>query len=182
MSEKYKIRNPDGHYFITCTTIDWVDLFTRPEYKQVIIDSLKHCQAHKGLKVHAFVVMSNHFHAILSSNSTPLNEIIRDLKKFTSKEFVHLMNDLNESRKVWLLKKFAYAANRIQRVENFKIWQDGFHPIELSDINMVWQKLDYIHMNPVKQMTVLEPHHYYFSSAAFYQDVDNGLLSIDPII
>lgn len=182
MSEKYKVRNLEGVYFITCTVIDWVDLLTRPDYKQIIVDSLKHCQKNKGLQVHAFVIMSNHFHAILSSTQTPLNDIVRDIKKFTSKEFIKTIAETNESRRVWLLKKFSFAANRIKRVDSYKIWKDGFHPIELTDMEMVWQKLDYIHMNPVKQMIVLEPHHYYFSSAAFYQDLDNGILPIDPIV
>lgn len=182
MSEKYKVRNPEGLYFITCTVIDWVDLLTRPDYKQVIIGSLKHCQKNKGLQVHAFVIMSNHFHAILSSTQTPLNDIIRDLKKFTTKEFIKTIVGINESRRVWLLKKFSFAANRIKRAENYKIWKDGFHPIELTDMEMAWQKLDYIHMNPVKDMIVLEPQHYYFSSAAFYQNEDNGLLPITPIV
>ncbi len=182
MSEKYKVRNLEGVYFITCTVIDWVDLLTRPDYKQVIIDSLKHCQKKKGLQVHAFVIMSNHFHAILSSTETPLNDIVRDIKKFTSKEFIKTISEINESRRVWLLKKFSFAANRIKRAENYKIWKDGFHQIELTDMAMVWQKLDYIHMNPVKDMIVLEPKHYYFSSAAFYEDEDNGLLTINPIV
>jgi hypothetical protein len=44
MSEKYKFRDPLGCYFVTLTTVGWVDVFTRPETKQVVIQSLRHCQ------------------------------------------------------------------------------------------------------------------------------------------
>ena len=88
MSEKYKAKELGELYFITVTIIDWVDVLTRPIYKEIIIDSLRHCQAHKGLKIHAYVLMSNHFHSIVSSNENPLQDTIRDMKKFTSKSWL----------------------------------------------------------------------------------------------
>ncbi len=88
MSEKYKVRNPQALYFITCTVVDWIDLFTRPDYKDILISSWKHCQKEKGLNIHAYVIMTNHFHAIMSSDKVPLNDIVRDMKKFTSKELI----------------------------------------------------------------------------------------------
>jgi putative transposase len=131
MSEKYKVRDFSQIHFITVTIVDWVDLLTRPVYKDIIIDSLKHCQENKGMNLHAYVIMSNHFHAIVSSDKIPLNDIVRDLKKFTSKELISTIQQTNESRSVWLLKKFKFAAERIRRGVNYKVWQDGFHPVEL---------------------------------------------------
>lgn len=61
MSSKYKVSDQEMLYFLTFTVIDWVDLFTRPVLKHVIIDSLKFCQQSKGLtrKMHviSFVYM-----------------------------------------------------------------------------------------------------------------------------
>lgn len=176
MSEKYKVLNPEGTYFITCTIVDWVDLLSRAEYKDIIIDSLKFCQLHKGLIVHAYVIMSNHIHLIASTeDGVRLQDVIRDFKKFTSKRFIEEMNTIHESRKVWLLKKFSFAANRIINGVNYKVWQDGFHPIELDSSDKLEQKLAYIHDNPVSAGIVYEAEDYVYSSASVYAGNSIGM-------
>ena len=55
MSEKYKFTDPHGMYVVTSNTVGWVDVFTRPEMKQMIIGSLRHCQKEKGLLIHGCV-------------------------------------------------------------------------------------------------------------------------------
>jgi len=85
MSTKYTIRN-NGLYFLTFTTVQWVDLFSRQIYRDIMIDSFKHCQEKKGFHLHAYVIMSNHLHLIASvENEVKLSGIVRDMKKFTSK-------------------------------------------------------------------------------------------------
>ncbi|MEQ9467363.1 MAG: hypothetical protein RLN88_08120 [Ekhidna sp.] len=50
MSEKYKLGNNEGLYFVTSTVVHWIDLFTRKELRHIITSSLKHCQKEKGLQ------------------------------------------------------------------------------------------------------------------------------------
>src|SRR5215203_1091562 len=112
MADAYRIKDQFVAYFITLTVIDWVDVFTRKEYKDVLIDSLNYCIASKGLQVYEFVIMSNHLHAIVSSDKLLLSDIIRDFKKFTAKQIIEQIINSNESRKEWLIKKFSYAGAR----------------------------------------------------------------------
>ena len=73
-------------YFTTSTIIDWMDVFTRPLYKHIIVDSLKYCQDSKGLEIYAWVLMTNHLHMIVGTESNhQIGDILRDFKKFTSK-------------------------------------------------------------------------------------------------
>ena len=51
-------------YFLTLTVVDWVDIFTRPDYKNIIIESLEFCIVNKGLKIYGWCLMSNHLHLI----------------------------------------------------------------------------------------------------------------------
>lgn len=89
-SEQYFIRNENEVYFITSTIVEWVDVFTRPVYKQIIVDSLQYCQESKGLDVYAWVLMSNHLHAIVSAREGyQLSDILRDFKKYTSKRIIY---------------------------------------------------------------------------------------------
>ena len=120
MSQKFKARNPEGLYFITTTIVDWVDLFTRPTYKHIIVDSLNYCVAHKGLKIHAWVLMSNHIHLIASCEND-LASVMRDFKSFTSKQFSKAIDTAEESRKDWLFGKFRFAANRDLRSKDFTL-------------------------------------------------------------
>ena len=88
MSTKYKIYNQEGIYFITFSTVQWVDIFTRPIYVDILLESIQYCQKNKGLQVYAWVIMSNHVHMIISCKKGRLSDLIRDLKKFTSSKIV----------------------------------------------------------------------------------------------
>ena len=81
MAFAYTIKDQEGIHFVTFTVHQWVDVFSRKMYTEILLDSIKFCQTNKGLKVYAWVVMSNHCHLIVSSSKDPLSDIIRDLKK-----------------------------------------------------------------------------------------------------
>ncbi len=179
MSSKYKIRNQDSIYFITISVVQWVDVFTRPIYKDVIVDSLAHCQANKGLEIYAWCIMTNHIHLIVGrKGQSTIEQIIRDFKKFTS---VKLCNDIEnnpgESRGAWLLWIFKKAAEKSNKHQKYQFWQRDFHPIELNTNYLMDQKLEYIHLNPVKAGIVNEPEHYLYSSAVDYSG-GKGLLPL----
>lgn len=60
MSTKYKATDITQAYFITLTTLCWIDIFTRLNQKYVIIDALKYCQQNKGLEISAYCLMHSH--------------------------------------------------------------------------------------------------------------------------
>ncbi|HOY39084.1 MAG: transposase [Bacteroidales bacterium] len=178
--DKYIIRNQNAVHFLTFTVIDWVDVFTRKEYKLELVDAMNYCIKEKGLIVYAWVIMSNHIHCLWqASEGYNLSGIIRDYKKFTAKKIIKLIEEYPESRKVWMLKKFAFAGKRLNRITKYKFWKDDNHAIEIDsfDTEVLLQKLDYIHNNPVKSMIVLEPQDYVFSSAKDYCN-EKGLVDI----
>ena len=178
MSEKYKFLDKKRIYFTTSTIVFWIDLFTRKELKHVIVESLRYCQ--KELIVHAWCLMPSHLHMIVSSETSDLSSIFADFKKFTAKEIVKTIKTMNESRSEWLLRAFENAGKKITRVSDYKVWQDGNHPILLESADIVKQKINYIHMNPVNDEIVDEPQYYWYSSARNYQN-DFGLLKVSCI-
>ena len=181
MSEKYKFVDPEGTYFVTTTTVGWVDVFTRPELKHIVINSLRFCQQKKGLRIHAWVLMPSHLHMIASTIDQPLEGIIRDFKTFTSKQIIKEIDTVFESRKDWMLELFGEVADHLERVSNYKVWQDGNHPELLTKAKFTRQKMDYIHNNPVAAEIVGEPDHYLYSSAKDYFTKGRGYLAIDFI-
>ncbi|MEP7376786.1 MAG: transposase [Chitinophagaceae bacterium] len=96
MSNAYKFDDPDGCYcyFITYAVVEWVDVFTRDEYRNILLDSWRHCQKEKGLQIHAWVIMTNHVHQIISRKGEhKLEDIMRDMKKFTEYSGVYCFKD-----------------------------------------------------------------------------------------
>ena len=178
----HKIINQNGLHYLTLTVVGWLDVFSRQEYRDMILDSLKYCQKEKGLVVNAYVVMSNHLHLIAyAKEGFKLSAILRDFKKFTAKQIIQaITNNPKESRTSWLLTHFIEFGNLNKDNKTFQFWQRGNHPIELESPKWIYQKIDYIHLNPVRNGLVDYPEHYLYSSARDYLG-QKGLLNIEVI-
>ncbi len=170
MSSKYQITDPDGIYFLTSTIVDWVDVFTRPQYKIILVDSLNYSILNKGLVLYAYVLMSNHLHMIASARTGfNLSDILRDFKKFTSKRIISsIKKEPSESRRKWLLNIFCSHGKHNPNNWNYQFWQQSNHAVLLDSNRMIDQRLDYIHNNPVKSLIVDQSENYIYSSAIDY--------------
>jgi REP element-mobilizing transposase RayT len=177
----YKITDQNAIHFITFSVIQWVDALSRPQYKDIIVESLIYCQKEKGLNIHAWVIMSNHVHLICSAKEPfLLSDILRDFKKYTSAQLLKTIEDnTQESRKSWMLWIFKKAGNHNKRNEHYQFWQHDNHPIECSTSDILETRMKYLHENPVKAGIVYHEEEYVYSSATDYYTNENGLISID---
>lgn len=178
--DKYLISDQQARYFLTITVVHWIDVFSRRAYRDIVVDSLQYCIKNKGLQVYAWVIMSNHVHLVACCKQPHrVSDFLRDFKKFTSKRIVDAIVEISESRRHWLLDKFAYEARRTGRAKEFKVWKDDNHAIDLDSggIDMM-EKIDYIHMNPVRAGLVDDPADYIYSSARDYAYKRKGLIDI----
>jgi len=183
MSTKYKATMSDTGYFVTITTVGWIDVFTRLKQKFVITNALTYCQEHKGLEIYAYCIMSSHIHMLCKAKEGYLlSDIMRDFKKYTSKKIIETIVNHPESRREWMLKYFKKACSHLKRNQEYKVWQDGYHAEICSSNKFIKQKLDYIHNNPVIEKYVENPEDYIFSSARNYADLDSELNIIDLTI
>jgi len=173
MSTKYKATELDRGYFMTITTVGWIDVFTRLSQRYVIINALSYCQKHKGLEIYAYCIMPSHIHMICKApDGIYLSNIIRDFKRFTSKKIVETIIAYPESRREWMLEYFKQACSHLKRKQNYKVWQDGYHAEILYSNSFIKEKINYIHNNPVKDKIVSNTEDYVFSSASNYANLD----------
>jgi len=172
MGFAYKITDQQAVHFITCTVAQWIDVFTRREYADIIIDSIKFCQENKGLCVFGWVIMSNHLHMICSCRQGfELSNALRDFKKFTSVEVVGAIEEnKRESRRNWMLWL-------LKQKDEILFWQPGNHPEEIKTRDFFQQKLDYIHNNPVRAGIVDKAEEYKYSSARDFYGI-KGLIEL----
>ena len=177
MSRNYKFYNPDGVYFISLAVVEWMDVFTRNEYKNILIDSLHYCQQYKGMEIFAWCIMTNHVHLVFRSAGDQKPELlIGDFKRFTSKAIVKAITENpKESRKEFLLEQFLKAANKSSNVKQYQFWRHDNKPIELWSNKVIDEKIDYIHNNPVEEGLVFRPEDYQYSSAVDYAG-EKGIL------
>ena len=124
--------------------------------------------------------MSNHIHLIAHARAAfRLSDVLRDFKKFTAKQIIQMViQNPQESRAEWMLRLFKYHAKYKSDHETYQFWQKDNHPVELKSPKWINQKLNYIHLNPVRNGLVESPEHYLYSSARQYVG-QKGLLSIE---
>jgi REP element-mobilizing transposase RayT len=181
MSQGYQIYNQNTLYYLTFQVVEWVDIFTRKEYKDIAISSFDFCRKNKGLELYAYVIMSNHIHLIARAKAGfQLSDIVRDFKKFTAKELLEKIRMPSESRSDWMLKRFEFAAMRHKRNSDYQIWTHENHAVELYSHEFIQQKLNYIHQNPVRAGWVFNCEDYMYSSARNYAGLEN-VLEIDSL-
>ena len=177
MSRNYKFHNPDGVYFVSFAVIEWLDVFTRNDYKNIVVDSLRYCQQEKGMEIFAWCIMTNHVHLIFRSSGKQKPELLLgDLKRFTSKAIVKaIIDNPVESRKEFLLEQFQKAGEEASNVDKYQFWRHDNKPIELWSNKVIDEKINYIHNNPVEEGFVFKPEDYLYSSAADYAG-EKGIL------
>ena len=178
MSRNYKFRDQQKLYFVSFATVNWIDVFVRRQYKDILVDSLKFCQQHKGLVLYAWCIMSSHVHLIIGTTGEKMEDIMRDLKRHTAKAILKAISDNpQESRREWMLWMFGRAGERNSNNDKFQFWQQHNNPIELFNNDVMQQKLDYLHANPVEAGFVNEPWEFLYSSANDYSG-GKGLIDI----
>ena len=102
MSRKYKFHDNDKLYFISFAVINWIDIFIRDEYKEVIIESWKYCQQNKGLQIYGWCIMTSHIHMIIGTSGKSLDDIVGEMKSFTSTQFKKFAPQLSKNNFLYL--------------------------------------------------------------------------------
>ena len=167
----------DGAYphFVTSTVVHWIPVFCRDDYFRVLVDSLRYCVEHKGLLVHGYVVMPNHFHAVLSQTEGRVSDVMRDMKKHTAKAIAAKLE--TDGRLTWL-NAMRRAAGREGGV---RVWDEAFHPEQVHSEPFFRGKLEYMHKNPVRAGYVVDPCEWRYSSAAAYYRDEEPIVPITGI-
>ncbi len=168
---RYKITNPELPHFITLTILHWIPVFTRQETVNILLESLKFL-AKDGLKVYAYVVLENHCHFVVQSKA--LDRDISRYKSYTAKQIIQYLAKNNVKQ---ILEQLAFYKKAHKDDRAYQFWQEGVHPELIQGEEMMRQKIDYIHHNPVKRGYVDKAEHWRYSSARDYLG-QQGLLEV----
>ncbi|MGM0582204.1 MAG: REP-associated tyrosine transposase [Bacteroidota bacterium] len=150
MSRKYKFHNKEGLYFVSFATVYWIDLMVREQYFSILIESLDYCRKNKGMEIYCYCIMPSHLHLIFRAKENNPEKVLGRFKEFTSKQLQSaILENIQESRKDWLLWMLKRAGSKSSNVTGSQLWQHNNKPIELYSNAVIDQKVNYIHQNPV---------------------------------
>jgi REP element-mobilizing transposase RayT len=169
---RYRIFEQEQPHFLTSTIVGWLPIFTRSETVEVLLESWRFLQKQGRILLYGFVILENHLHWIASSPE--LGKEVGDFKSFTARRIIDLLETQNVRV---LLDQFRNLKLHHKTDRDYQLWQEGSHPEQINGPEMMLQKLDYIHYNPVKRGYVDEPTHWRYSSARNYHGLP-GLIEI----
>jgi putative transposase len=183
MASEHIFHEKQTSYFLTFNTVDWVDVFIRPVYKQIIVHSLNHFIDHKGLTVYSWCLMTNHLHLLAQAKETcVVAEIEKEFKSFTTRKILEAIDTEHPIRKKWMLERFENFSNMLGMMKKYQVWQTSSNPIfmDVTKKEMLLEYVDHIHNNPVRDRIVDTACDYLYSSARDYSGMQ-GLVNISKL-
>jgi putative transposase len=138
----------------------------------IVINALTYRQQNHDWKIYGYVILENHLHLIVQAEN--LSAEIANFKSYTARQLIDYLKECSAER---LLKQMAFFRKAHKRDRDYQCWEEGSHPQLIENEQVLRQKLDYIHFNPVKRGYVDEPGHWRYSSARNY----DGLVGLMPV-
>ena len=169
---RYRIFETEYPYFLTCTVVGWLPIFTRPEAVEIIYGSWRFLQRERGFQLFGYVILENHLHLV--ARAPDLADVMQRFKSFTARQVIALLEQ--HSARV-LLRQLRLFKLQHKTESTHQVWQEGSHPEQMQNDDMMRQKLTYVHDNPVKRGYVDDPVHWRYSSARNYAGLP-GLIDV----
>lgn len=168
MAPKWSNRNLEGAlHFVTGNVQNRLPVFRQERACQAFLEECQRLRTKRESKLIAFVVMPDHFHLIVNPRDGKIREWIGALKSLSAKRLIEISS---EDR---FLKEKSDGAAR-------QVWQESFKDLPLWSNWMIWQKINYIHSNPVRAKLADSAKDYRWSSfRAFYLEETDPLLQVD---
>ena len=163
MAQKWSNLNlPGALHFVTANVLDRIPIFTDSSLCVVFLDELNSMSREWPSRLIAYVLMPDHFHLICNPRDGRIKEFVGALKSLSAKRIVKAST------------RFRFDVNS----EGHRVWQESFKAIPLWSGWMIWQKINYIHANPVKAGLVESARDYRWSSFhSFYSQGESYIAS-----
>jgi putative transposase len=169
---RYRIYEEHYPYFMTCTTVAWLPVFTQPRLVEIVFDSWRFLQRERGVQLFGYVILENHLHWIARGDG-----LASQVGRFKSYVARRIIDEMAARGFETMLQELHYFKLRHKTDQTHQLWQEGSHPQQIQNDEMMLQKLDYIHNNPVRRGYVDDPTHWRYSSARNYAGMP-GLIDV----
>ncbi len=166
------IHTESSLFFITFSCFEWLHLFQLTNSYDMVYKWFNHLKEKKNIKTTAYVIMPNHLHCILffPTADFSLNKIISNAKRFIAYEIIKRLKETNQTNILQQLEN-AVTAKEKSKGQKHKVFEESFDAKSIDNQKFFLQKLNYIHLNPVRNKWNLinDWREYEHSSAGFYE-------------
>jgi putative transposase len=169
---RYRFFETHYPYFMTSTVVAWLPVFSHPQFAQIVLDSWRFLQRERGVEIYGYVIIENHLHWLAAGHDLPAQ--VGRFKSYTAR---CILDALEQRGFATLLQELHHYKLRHKIDQTYQLWQEGSHPQQMQTEAMMWQKLEYMHGNPVRRGFVDDPTHWRYSSARTYVGRE-GLLDV----
>lgn len=159
---RYKIFENEAPHFLTCTIVNWLPVFARKTSANIVLDSLRFLQREDRLILFGYVIMENHIHLIAQANH--LSVEVGAFKSYAARKIIDYFETVHDP----ILRELSLSKLDHKIDRDYQLWQEGSHPQEIQNDEMLRQKLTYMHENPVRRGYVDDPVDWRYSSARNY--------------
>ena len=136
------------------------------------LHSWQYLQQNSNFKLYGYVILENHIHLIAQSDN-----IQTDIQRFKSYSARQIIDYLKAHNINLILQQLAFYKKAHKLDSEYQLWQEGSHPQVIESEDILRQKLEYMHYNPVKRGYIDKPEHWRYSSARDYSG-ETGLIEI----
>lgn len=171
----FRVSKDKPAYYLTSVTKDRLPVFRTNIIASIACEAIAEARRSGGFKIFAFVIMPDHYHMVTDSY-LPTSDTNRFVNGIISKRVLdHLKTAGNES---------SLAKLRIQRRPDgwkYSLWQHHPDTRLLWNEKMLWQRIQYTHLNPVRAGLVDHPNEWRWSSSRIFHSrrLDDEPLDVD---
>ncbi len=171
--DRYTVFRQNYPHFVTLTYTKWLALNSDTAVVEIVLSAIRYHQSENHLIIYGWVCMENHFHILLKSPN--LSKSIHSIKSYSAKKIIEYLK--MRGRKS-LLNDLYWGKSYHKTSQDFQVWRDGFHPVEITSRKTMLVKLEYIHTNPLRRGYVREAKDWRYSSMGSYLGYDDELLEV----
>jgi putative transposase len=178
MARPRNLTVPGAAYYVTAVLVDRLPLFLYRPYCEIVLEALQFQRQADKMRLHAFVLMPDHLHCVLSPRGErSASDLTRDVKTYTAKRMRERLQHEHAPDIVAVLRRAVQRTDR----QSFKVWQDGVWVRPLLTVAELLARVQYTHANPVRAGLAVEPARYPWSSARAYEQDEPVPIAIDRI-
>ncbi|MCJ7507141.1 MAG: transposase [candidate division Zixibacteria bacterium] len=177
---KQKVYNlPNQVHFITTNVFQRIPIFSNVDYCKIVIQKINFYRKRYDFKLIGYVIMPDHIHLLIQPpEKQNVSSIIRDLKRSIAMEIINHLKGENKAGPLKSLK----LPNIKSKNHTFSLWQRRFIDFNIFSEKKLYEKLEYIHNNPVRDKLVSSPSDWIFSSYRNYFEEDDSIIAVDRIV
>jgi len=159
----FQISRTTPAFFITSVTHNRLPIFQTDNIKQIICKALDEARTSGQFMIFAYVIMVNHLHLITDS-FLESKDVLRFINGITAKRVLDYLKDNGHESSLAKLR-----VQERERKHKYSVFQHHSNVFEIYGEDTMMQKVNYVHMNPVRGDLVVRPEDYRFSSARLWK-------------